>query len=232
MSRKRNFQDISKSVELQNEIKDMFYIQNYDKHSIAAELNLTMQGLNKFLRTDKLSDYNDDNLEAIAMTGDYNALDVITQYFQSVHYASKELSWTAMLSEMYREEIAKIVSQQGLSALSKGDNKRIYGDAVRNAEKLGRQSQLALRNLEAYITLFEKVLDVQKEVSYIKVITDLLRDDDPELYKKITRALDRDPAAKMVLEALSREDVLHYWDADEARVVMDVIEPVRSREED
>lgn len=214
--------DLLADEELQEKVREMFYVKKYDKKGISEVLGITENAVHRFLRGDKMSNYNDDRLEALASPGEYSALDVISNFFQSVHIATKELSWSAILQEMYREEIAEIVANEGIQALSQGDNKRLLRDSTNNAAKIRQDVTLAQKSLETYISLFEKVLDVQKEVSYIKVITEILRTEDPELYKKITRALDRDPAAKMVLEALSREDVIHYWDVEEGRVSVEI----------
>jgi len=54
----------------------------------------------------------------------------------------------------------------------------------------------------------------------------LLKREDPELYRKLQKAMDADPEAKRVLEALSREDVVHYWDSETGSVRQQDIEDV------
>jgi hypothetical protein len=124
------------------------------------------------------------------------------------------MSFTAVLNGMLREEIAKIVSRQGITSLTKGDNYETLNLWYSNSKKLDKLIEHAQKLLETYINLFSQVLDVQREVSYVKVVTDILKNEDPILYKKLQIALDRDHEAKRVLDSLSRENVILYWDSE------------------
>jgi len=208
-----------KELGLGDKIKDAHFKQKLNYRQIADKFDLGYTEVYRFIRDDKLRNYNDENLEAIAMTDEFSPLSVITHYFQSVHHASKELAFTGMLAQMYREEVASIIDEQGLTALTKGDNYDTLQQWNRNAQKLNKLVEMAPKQLEGYINLFAQVLDVQKEVSYVKIVTDLLRKEDPALYRKLQRALDADPAAKRVLDSLTREDVLMYWDSDIGKVM-------------
>ena len=208
-----------KELGLEDEIKEAYFKQKLNYRQISDKFNLGYTEVYRFLRDDKLRNYNDENLEAIAMTDEFSPLSVITHYFQSVHHASKELAFTGMLAQMYREEVASIIDEQGLTALTKGDNYDTLLQWNRNAQKLNKLVEMAPKQLEGYINLFAQVLDVQKEVSYVKIVTDLLRKEDPVLYRKLQRALDADPEAKRVLDSLTREDVLMYWDSDIGKVM-------------
>lgn len=203
---------------LQPKIKEMFYLQNYNQRQISEELGIPYSQVYRFLRDDKLKNFSDENLEAIAMSDDFNPLNVISYYFQSVHHASKELAFTGVISNMLREKIAKIIADEGIDALRKGENAGLLEQWYANANKMERLVAGAQKHMEGYITLFQQVLDVQREVSYVKVVTDILRQEDPVLYKKIQRALDADPEAKRVLELLASNDVIHYWDSEEGKV--------------
>lgn len=211
---------------LQTQIKEMFYLKGYNQKQIAENLDLPYTQVYRFLRDDKLKNFNDEKLEAIAMSDDFNPLNVISYYFQSVHHSAKELAFTGVVSEMLRERIAKIISDEGVEALRRGDNAGLLDQWYQNAQKMASLVSGAQKHLEGYIGLFSQVLDVQREVSYVKVVTDILRKEDPALYKKIQRALDADPEAKRVLESLSSEDVLHYWDADSGKVMSRRLEEV------
>jgi len=208
-----------KELNLTEKIKDDLYVKGLNYQQIAEKYDLNYMEVYRFLRDDKLRNYTDEKLEAIAATDEFNPLSVITHYFQSVQHASKELAFTGMLAEMYREQIAKKIDKEGLNALTKGDNYDILQQWNRNAQKLNKLIELAPKQLEGYINLFSQVLDVQKEVSYVKIVTELLRKEDPALYRKLQKALDADPAAKQVLNSLTREDVLMYWDSEVGRVV-------------
>jgi hypothetical protein len=208
---------------LEQKVKDMFYLEGRTQKDISKELGLPYHEVGRFLRDDKLKNYSDDKIEAIAMADNFNPLTVITYFFQSVHHAYKELTFTAIISEMLREKIAKKISEEGVENLVRGDNRELLSQWYANSGKLSKLTEGAQKHLEGYLNLFTQVLDVQREVSYVKVVTDILRQEDPSLYRKIQRALDADPAAKKVLEALSREDVLYYWDAESGKISQQTI---------
>lgn len=203
---------------LQDEIKELFYVKNYTYQQIADTYNLSYNQVYTFLRRDKLKNYSDDKIELIAMSEEFNPLTVIGYFFQSIHHSAKELAFTGIVSEELRIKIASIIDQEGVEALTKGENARLLGQWYSNSNKMSSLVANAHKHLEAYIDLFSQVLDVQREVSYIKMVTEILRTEDPELYKKIQRALDADPTAKRILEALSSEDVMYYWDANIGKV--------------
>jgi transcriptional regulator with XRE-family HTH domain len=199
---------------LGSEIKELFYKKNWTYQAIADKFDLSYSSVYRFLREDKFLEYNDEKIEALAVSEELNPLDVITNYFGAVHAAQKELGFTATLNSMLREEIAKVVSRQGVLALSKGENSEALNLWYNNSKKLDKLIENAQKLMEGYINLFSQVLDVQREVSYVKVVTDLLRKEDPVLYKKLQMALDADPEAKKVLDALSRDNVIMYWDSE------------------
>lgn len=200
--------------ELGPEIKELFYKKNWTYQAIADKFDLSYSSVYRFIREDKFLEYNDEKIEAIAVSENLNPLDVITNYFSAVHSAQKELGFTSTLNSMLREEIAKVVSRQGVLALSKGENAEALNLWYNNSKKLDKLIENAQKLMEGYINLFSQVLDVQREVSYVKVVTDLLRKEDPVLYRKLQMALDADPEAKKVLESLSRDNVIMYWDSE------------------
>lgn len=203
---------------LEQEVKDLFYKKNWTYQAIADKLDLSYAAVYRYIRDANFKNYSDEKLEAIAMTDEFTPMNVIQNFFQSVHHASKELAFTAILNQMYREELARVISEEGIEALTKGDNYNILSQWYQNSRKLDKLIEGAQKQLEGYINLFSQVLDVQREVSYVKIVTDLLRKEDPELYRKLQRALDADPESKRVLEALSREDVIYYWDGEVGKV--------------
>jgi hypothetical protein len=203
---------------LTDSVLDLFYIKGYNQKQISEELQVPYTQVYRFLRDHKLKNFNDEKLEALAMSDDFNPLNVISYYFQSVHHSAKELAFTGIVSEMLREKIAKVISDEGIESLNKGENSALLSQWYSNAQKMASLVAGAQKHLEGYIALFSQVLDVQREVSYVKVVTDILRQEDPTLYRKIQRALDADPEAKRVLESLSSQDVMYYWDAESGKV--------------
>jgi hemerythrin-like domain-containing protein len=199
---------------LEEKVKELCYLRGYNTTQIATELDLTYTEVYRFLRDDKLKNFSDEKLETIAMSDEFNPLNVISYYFQSVHHASKELAFTGILAELLRGKLAKIISEEGVEALTKGDNNELLQQWYELARKMGKLVEGAQKHMEGYINLFSQVIDVQREVSYVKVITEILKKEDPVLYKKIQRALDADPEAKRVLESLSNSDVMMYWDTE------------------
>jgi len=209
---KRNNEIVERGIG--KEIKDLYYKEKWSYRAIAQNFDLSYSAVYRFLREEKFLQYNDEKIEALAMSEDFDPLSVITNYFGAVHAAQKELGFTAVLNGMLREEIANIVSRQGVLALSKGENAETLNLWYNNSKKLDRLIENAQKLLEGYINLFSQVLDVQREVSYVKVVTDLLKREDPVLYRKLQLALDADPEAKRVLDALSRDNVILYWDSE------------------
>lgn len=214
------------SLDLEMQIKEMFYLKNMTQTEIAAKLGLNVPEVHRFLRDDKLKNFSDEKLEAIAQSEDFTPLSVISYYFQSVHHAFKELAFTGIIAEMIREKLAEKIDKEGIESLNRGDNYELMRQWLEVSRKLGKLVEGSQKHMDGYINLFQQVLDVQREVSYVKVVTDILKKEDPELYRKLQRALDADPAAKRVLETLSREDVLTYWDSDTASVTRRSIEEV------
>lgn len=211
---------VIKSRGLEKDIITDIYDKAMSIQEVARKYDISYTDVQRFLRDHKLVAYSDEKLEALAMSEEFNPLGVVAHFFQSVHHASKELAFTGMIAQLLREELAAQISEQGVSGVaSSPSGAKLMGQWSESANKLLRLVDNSPKLLKAYIDLFSQVLDVQREVSYVKLITDILRREDPALYRKIQQALDADPAAKRVLEALSREDVLMYWDADAGQVV-------------
>lgn len=209
---KRNNEIIERGIG--QEIKELYYKQNWSYRAIANHFNLNYSAVYRYLREEKFLQYNDEKIEALAMSETFDPLSVITNYFGAVQAAQKELGFTSVLNSMLREEIANIISRQGVLALNKGENSETLNLWYQNSKKLDRLIENSQKLLEGYINLFSQVLDVQREVSYVKVVTDLLKKEDPVLYKKLQMALDADPEAKRVLDSLSRDNVILYWDSE------------------
>lgn len=209
---KRNIEIVERG--LGKDIKDLYYKQKWSYRAIAQHYGLNYSSVYRFLREEKFLKYDDEKIEALAMSEDFDPLSVITNYFGAVQAAQKELGFTSILNAMLREEIANIISRQGITALSKGENSETLNLWYQNSKKLDKLVENAQKLLEGYINLFSQVLDVQREVSYVKVVTELLKKEDPVLYKKLQNALDADPEAKRVLDSLSRENVVLYWDSE------------------
>lgn len=211
-NQKRNTEIVERGIG--KDIKDLYYKEKWSYRAIAEHFDLSYSAVYRYLREEKFLQYNDEKIEALAMSEEFDPLSVITNYFGAVHSAQKELGFTAVLNSMLREEIANIISRQGVLALSKGENAETLNLWYNNSKKLDRLIENAQKLLEGYINLFSQVLDVQREVSYVKVVTDLLKKEDPVLYRKLQLALDADPEAKRVLDSLSRDNVILYWDSE------------------
>jgi len=217
-----------KKLNAESDIKDLYYNQGWTYSAIAKKHGLSYQQIYRFLRDDKIRNFDDDKLEAIAMTEDVGPLSVVQNFFQSVHHSSKELAFTAIVNQMLREKLAEVIDEEGVENLTRGDNYELLKQWYNNSDKMNKLVINSQKLLEGYINLFSQVLDVQREVSYVKIVTDLLKREDPELYRKLQKAMDADPEAKRVLEALSREDVVHYWDSETGSVRQQDIEDVIS----
>ena len=201
------------------ELLDSYYKENLSVDKIATKYDISRNQVRRYLTDEKLKNYNDEKLEALSLSEEVSPLNVITNFFQGVQHAQKEMAFTAILNERYREKIAAIMDAEGgIESLTKGENYAILSQWYTNSAKLAKLVEASQKHLEGYINLFNQVLDVQREVSFVKVVTEILRREDPALYRRIQGALDADPEAKLVLEALSREDVVFYWDSKLGKV--------------
>lgn len=210
-------QSIIKQLDLEEPIIEDLTKNFLSISQIAEKYDLTYSQVHGFLVKNKLQAYDDEKLEAIAISEELNPLTVVQQFFTAVHHASKELNFTGIIALEYRKIIAEKVASQGVESLV--NDEKLMKQWNDNTAKLVKLIEQAPKLLTAYIELFQQVLDVQREVSYVKVVTDLLRSQDPGLYKKLQAALAVDSTAKQVLDSLSRQDVLMYWDAEEGGVV-------------
>lgn len=217
---KINIHGLLKDEKMQREIKMMFYVDNWPKYAICEKLNITSDALDSFLRAEKMRDYTDARIEDVMMDENHNPLSIITSFFQSVSHVATEMSYTALLQAELREKLAKVVSDQGVEALTRGENKALYDQWVKNSNKLTTHFGSVQKNFETYLNLMNDIIDVQKEVSYVKVVTEILRSEDPALFRKIQGALDADPTTKQILNQLSMHDVIHYWDPEASRIAI------------
>lgn len=199
---------------ISKDILDLYYKDKLSIKAIAERYNMAYESVRRFLMDEKFKNYSDEGLEAISLTEDVSPFSVITNFFQGVQHAQKELAFTAIMNQKYREEIARILSEEGgITALTKGDNYAVLSQWYNNSSKLSKLIESSQKHLEGYINLFSQVLDVQREVSFVKVVTDLLRKEDPVMYARLQKALDADPETKLVLDSLANEDLIFYWDS-------------------
>lgn len=207
-----------KELGLEKKIKRMFYVEQKNSSQIAAELGLSRQAVERWLRDDRIKNFSDNRLEAIARSDDYNALSLITTFFDSAAYASKELAMTAMVGQILREEVAAILAEEGIKGLIKEENERLLTLWFKNAEKLTKLAANVPKYLDSYINLYTEVLDVQRQVSYVRALTDALSKVSPETHRLVIHELNKDVAAKAVLNALNPEDIASYW-SEKAKVL-------------
>jgi hypothetical protein len=200
-----------KEMGLERAIKKMHYIEGRSFSYIAQETGLPKTAIEKFLRDDKLKNFSDFKLEAIAKSDDYNALSLVETFFSSAAYASKELAMTAMLNQIIREEVAAILAEEGISGLLTEDRQPLINFWFKNSERLSKLSANLPKYLDAYMNLYTQVLDVQRSVSYVRSLTDAIAKVSPETHQLIMRTMDKDVAAKAVLNAMSSEDIAGYW---------------------
>lgn len=199
------------SKTLERKIKRMHYIEGLPSAKIAEELEIPESGIKKFIREDKIKNFSDYKLEAVAKSDDYNALSLIDTFFQSAAHSSKEISMTAILGQIIREEVAEILSEEGINGLTSEKNTKLVELWFKNTEKLVKLTSNMPKMLDSYIGLYDKVLDVQRQVSYVRAMTDAIEKVAPEIRNAIRRELQRDTAAKAVLDALEPTDIASYW---------------------
>jgi hypothetical protein len=195
---------------LEEQIKDMFYNKGMNAKAISYALEIPHTTVFRFLREDKIKNYSDSRLEEVARSDDYNALSLIDTFFDAAAFVSKEMQFAAIIASKYREKVAELISQEGGI-----DNLILNPETMEawfaNTEKLMKLADRAPKQLDTYINLYTQVLDTQREVSFVRVVADVLKRVDPELYKVIAKALDEDVAAKAVMNSLESKDIVDYW---------------------
>lgn len=215
MDNKRNSGGIRhktiKEMNLEEVIKHEFFSLNKSINTIANEQGIPFSSVQRFIREEKIKNYNDNKLEAVARSSDYNALSLVDTFFDSANFASKELAMTAIIAQVLREEVAEIMASQGVRGLLEEENRELVSLWFKNTEKLSKLSANVPKYLDTYVNMFTQILDVQRQVSYVKVVTDELRKADPVLHKKIFDALNKDTAAKAVMGSISSADIVEYW---------------------
>jgi len=207
-----------KELGLEKKIKRMFYVERKNSTQIAAEVGLPRQAIERWLRDDRIQNFTDNRIESIARSDDYNALSLITTFFDSAAYASKELAMTAIIGQILREEVASILAEQGIKGLLEDENEKLVTLWFKNAEKLSKLAVNVPKYLDSYINLYTEVLDVQRQVSYVRALTDALARVSPETHKLVIQELNKDIAAKAVMNSLEPQDIASYW-GDKAKVL-------------
>lgn len=200
-----------KELGLDRAIKRMYYVDKLSHSKIAQETGLPQAAIERFLREDKLKNFNDIKLESIAKSDDYNALSLIESFFQAAAFSTKELAMTAIVAQILREEIADIITEQGVVGLASTENEKLVNLWFKNTEKLTKLVANHPKMLDTYINLYSTVLDIQKQVSYVRAMTDAIEKAAPEIRNQIMKELDKDHAAKAVLNSLSTDDIVDYW---------------------
>lgn len=200
-----------KKRNLESTIKEMFYEKKYPYQRIADELELSYSAVYRFIRDDKLRNYNDRRLDAVARSDNYNALSLIDSLFDSAAAVAKDLQFAMIVASRMREKIAHIISEEDIEGLLTEQNAGQFEAYTKNVERVMKLAQIVPKHLDTYINLYNEILDIQREVSYVRVVTEILRKQDSETYKLIQDALNKDHAARAVMESLSTQDIIDYW---------------------
>lgn len=196
---------------LEKKIKHLYYVEEMPMQKIANEVGLSRNAVERWIRDDRLKNYSDNRLEAIARSDDFNALSLITNLFDAAAYASKELAMTAIVGQLLREEVAEIIAKEGIEGLVDDKYEKLLNLWFKNAEKLTRLSSNVPKFIDSYINLYTQVLDVQRQVSYVRALTDALSKVSPETHRLVIQEMNKDTAAKAVMNSLSSEDIASYW---------------------
>lgn len=200
-----------RELNLEEQIRIEFFKNNKSISTISQELNLPFSAVQRFIREEKLKNFNDNRLEAVARSGDNDALVFVNDLFDAANYARKEMAMTALLAQVLREEIAEIMAEEGAKGLLDEKHRELINLWFRNSEKLSKLQANVPKYLDSYVNLFTQVLDLQRQVSFVKVVTEELRRADPVMHKKIFDALNKDTAAKAVMGSISSQEIVEYW---------------------
>lgn len=200
-----------KNLGLEDDIVKDFFIYNKTVENIAKERKLPYSAVQRFIVDYKFKNYTDTKLEAISKTSDQNHLQMVDTFFNSAAHMSKEIAFTAIIAGMLREEIAGLISNEGITALTNDNNKQLVNYWTLNVEKLTKLAANMPKYIDTYINMYTQVLDLQRQISYVKVVNDALSEADPVLHKKIMKALNQDSAAKAVIGSLDSSNIVDYW---------------------
>jgi hypothetical protein len=203
-----------KELNLEDAIRTSFFKHNKSISLIADELGIPFSAVQRFVREEKMKNFSDNRLEAIAKGNEDGAFLIINDIFDSASYARKEMAMTAILAQMFREDMAEVIAKGGVRGLLEEENRDMMREMYKNAEKLSKLQANVPKYLDAYINLLTQVLDLQRQVSFVKVVTEELRKADPVLHKKIFDALNADTAAKAVMGSISTDEIVEYWTSD------------------
>lgn len=197
---------------LEQQIRELF-AKGVPMTAVAEQLDLPHSAVVRFLREESIKNYDDTKLAKIAKVEDYNPLSLIDTFFDAASFVASDLRFTAILAAKFREEIADKMNQSdgSMQAFTDETNKKLFEAWYMNTEKLMKLSDRSEKQLQTFINLLTQVLDISREISYVRVVTEVLQDSDPATYKKIQKALREDPAAKAVMGALDTSAIVDFW---------------------
>jgi len=195
----------------EKQIIEMWYVYKRTKKDIARELELPYSVVDKFLVQHELKNYKDNQIESLARNENYNSLSVINTFFDAAGHMAQELAFVALVAKMLREEIAQKLADGGVAELFTLENKDLLNSWYENTEKMTKLAANAPKQLETYVNLYTTVLDIQRSVSYVKVMDDALKKADANLHKILQDSLSKDTAARAVFAALDPEQIANYW---------------------
>jgi hypothetical protein len=184
---------------------------NQSLKKISEDLNISTFAVNKVLQKDYLNTKDDEKLKRIMKTEGGNAFDVVENFFLALHSSMMELQYTTMLSSELREEISSLLENGGVKELLKEENLKTLEVWRKNSESILKFSANAPNMLKTYIEIYREVLEVQKEISFVRILMDALQQVAPSVSQKVYKMLDSDPAARAVMTKVSRKTVDDYF---------------------
>lgn len=200
------------SDELEDEIRDRVYRKKETTKDIALALNIPTHAISKLLKSDYWRTKDDTRLKQILKTdSNVGALDIIDNLFMSLMLSAKELQYNGVLSMEIREKISTIIEEEGVEELFTEKNKNLMSEYRKTTESIAKLSGNANEYMKTYLTMFRDVLEVQRDVSYIRVVTDVLSKLAPEVKAKLNKGLSEDPVMKAMMNKISTNDVENYF---------------------
>ena len=198
---KKKFSAIFKRDALPREILIKYFIYNWSVQSIAETYSLSNTVVSSFIVDYLMTHYDDSKVEQVALLDSESHLGVLDAFFASVLYVSRDAAMNAIFARKIREEIAKSIQEHGV--LPTAANKELMKAWKEASEKTVKYAETQTKQLQTYMNLMEKVLDMQRAVAFVKIMYDKLRQYLPEeAVEELNAALQEDEYAKAVLNSL------------------------------
>lgn len=202
---KKSHKKLVSSGLAENILKD--YINKNSIYSLSLKYDVSTNLIYRLLTDFYLYTSDDIKLEEVVRTENNSHLNVLQSFFNSVSSLSQEIVFNAAFSKKLRKEIGEKLTAYGVEGVLE-DRKLMYAwrESINRTEKL---IKISTEQTNVYLSLLEKILDKQREVTFIKAVYTILQELEPSIAVKVQEALYKDEYARAIIEATTTEDLVH-----------------------